>query len=75
MVLVGVLFAVAFWALTTMCACLSAVSDRFIYPAVIFLWLGFLVFVPVLLGAMYDIYRCVSHCGHGPRSAIADPHR
>ena len=57
MVLVGVLFSVAFWALTTICAALSAVSDRFIYPAVIFLWAGFLTFVPVLIGAMYDIFR------------------
>lgn len=70
MVLVGVLFSVAFWALTTICAALSAVSDRFIYPAVIFLWAGFLTFVPVLIGAMYDIFRYASILGALSQDAL-----
>lgn len=75
MVLVGVLFSVAFWALTTICAALSAVSDRFIYPAVIFLWAGFLTFVPVLIGAMYDIFRYASILGalRYPRTHCSSP--
>lgn len=42
-----------------MCAGLSAAAENFIYPAVIFLWLGFLTFLPVICCSLYDIFRYV----------------